>query len=338
MNSKSSNKEQSQQRNLLNPEPTTSPQASLSSPDTPQNQKFININRTRVRVNRENLTTVQQNLKRSLTTLGFSETFRKLDAISTKVTNQNESFEIDWHTASILESTLHNITEAEQQPPAMQNLENTNQQLLEAIQQLTIQNNTMQENMRAMEARLNQLGRQNFARQQNPQRRNSPLVQSSDDEDMVRERAQRQNPHHVLHQNEDYETMWQFILENRSSKRLCARDVVEIKNLASIMQESNVTPNNAINTIKNNIRMYYTVIQYGWTTALKIKNAWHQQEAGLAVPPINIIQLPNYSFPRQTYQQPYQLAQPLAQPHYAPRPATRGRGRGRGQRTRRPNY
>jgi hypothetical protein len=68
--------------------------------------------------------------------------------------------------------------------------------------------------------------------------------------------------------------------------------------------------------------------------ALKIKNAWHQQEAGLVVPHINIINLPNYSAPRQY--QPHTYTQPMAQTQtYIPRPATRGRGRGRSQR---PNY
>jgi hypothetical protein len=48
--------------------------------------------------------------------------------------------------------------------------------------------------------------------------------------------------------------------------------------------EAEVTPNNALNIVKSNIKLYYTVAQYGWTTALRIKNVWHQQDAGLSVP------------------------------------------------------
>ncbi len=149
MNSETSEKEKNIQKHHestnkpTTPKLTSSKQLSLSSPDTPPNLKYINIDRNRVKVNRDNLRTVQQNLKRTLTSLGFTEALRKLDTITSKATNQEESFEINWNTASILESSLQQPDATEQQPPNMQNPDNTNQQLLEAIQQPTLQNNAM---------------------------------------------------------------------------------------------------------------------------------------------------------------------------------------------------
>ena len=146
---------------------------------------------------------------------------------------------------------------------------------------------------------------------------------------------------------EDWDAMWHEIIRHSTrGKNFTPRDKNEVYKLEEDMEERNETPANTSNTNKKAIKLYYWVALHGWTIALQIKKANKQQEDGVPLPTMPVIQQP-YVAPRPRpifgyggavqaprhayYQQPaYQQAYQPGQYQLpaAPR-APRGRGRGR---------